>query len=326
MSTFHSALRVLGGLRVTLYLFGYFATSIAYYYFNKDSSEWWLATPLFLLVVNLFTATLTNPAFRQKQHLFTFHVGLMAILLLIAIGRLTYLKGEVEVTEGEQMPSQLSHYQSGLLHELKDKEIGFQLNNFNIEFDESQRKRFIRSHVQWSNKSGEVMQYTIADLQPLIQSGYRFYSTKHKGFAPVFLWQPTDGTDSQLGAIHLPAYPENEFNQSQEWNIPGTSHTVWALLQFDEKIITPGVVSKFRIPEKHTLIIRHNNQRTPLTPGEGMQFPEGRLTYKELRTWMGFVVFYDWTLPWLLAACFFSVIALAWHYWQKISATPWEEK
>ncbi len=323
MIRLRSAVTLCGSLRTTLLLFAYFALSIAYYYFNQESSEWWLALPLFLFALNLLCAITTNAAFRQRLPLLVFHLGLLMILLLVGVGRLTYLKGEVEVTEGEQMPAGLSRYRSGVLHELNEAGIGFQLEHFDIEFDEYQYKRFIRSSVKWRDESGREMRYTIADMEPLIQSGYRFYSTKHKGFAPIFLWQPEDGAP-QLGTIHLPAYPENEFNQSKEWQIPGTTQTVWAMLQFDETIITVGAPSKFRIPNQHTLIVRHDAQRAELQPGQQIEVAGGQLTYKGLRTWMGFVVFYDWTLPWLLAASLFTVLALAWHYWRCINARPWQ--
>jgi cytochrome c biogenesis protein len=39
---------------------------------------------------------------------------------------------------------------------------------------------------------------------------------------------------------------------------------------------------------------------------------------------MGYSVFYDWTMPWLLAACTLAVLALGWHFWSKFSVRPWQ--
>ena len=66
--------------------------------------------------------------------------------------------------------------------------------------------------------------------------------------------------------------------------------------------------------------------RYELHPGQSLDLAGGRLTYKELRTWMGYTVFYDWTLPWLFAAGLIAVLSLGWHYWRKFATRPWLEE
>jgi len=60
-----------------------------------------------------------------------------------------------------------------------------------------------------------------------------------------------------------------------------------------------------------------------LRPGDGVDLPEGRLDYQGVRAWMGYTVFYDWTIPWLLAAALGAVGALGWHFWRKFAGRPW---
>ena len=40
---------------------------------------------------------------------------------------------------------------------------------------------------------------------------------------------------------------------------------------------------------------------------------------------MGYVVYSDWTLPWLLAAATLAAAALGWHFWRRFAMRPWQE-
>ena len=82
--------------------------------------------------------------------------------------------------------------------------------------------------------------------------------------------------------------------------------------------------SEFRLPERHKLVVRAGEARQELVPGARYQMQDGVLVYEGLTTWMGYTVFYDWTMPWLLAACLTAVVALSWHFWRKFAARPWD--
>jgi cytochrome c biogenesis protein len=164
----------------------------------------------------------------------------------------------------------------------------------------------------------------IGDHTPLVLEGYRFYTSPNKGFAPAFLWQ-RHGHEPLLGTVNLPSYPLRQFEQAMEWQPPGSAAKVWVMLQFDETILDPDKPSHFRLPKNHRLVVRVGQARHELRPGEGLDLPGGRLVYQGLRSWMGYQVFYDWTTPWLLAACFLAAASLGWHYWRKFAARPWHE-
>jgi len=153
--------------------------------------------------------------------------------------------------------------------------------------------------------------------------GYRFYTSPNKGFAPTFLWHPAGGAAPLLGSVNLPSYPIHEYGQARDWVIPGTAIKVWTMLAFDEVILDPKKASEFRLPRQYRIVMRIGDLRRQLQPGEAIDLPGGRLVYDGLRTWMGYTVFYDWTAPWLLAACVASVGALGWHFWRKYAARPW---
>jgi cytochrome c biogenesis protein len=108
----------------------------------------------------------------------------------------------------------------------------------------------------------------------------------------------------------------NELRQSREWALPD-GRVAWVKLDFDETLIDPEQAAAFRLPTQHRLVVRLGEQRAELLPGMGIALPGGRLVYEGLRSWMGYRVTYDPTLPWLLGCSLFAVWAMAWHYLRK---------
>ena len=315
----------LGALRLTLWLLGLLTFSVALTYLSPALSSLWLALPLLLLALNLLAAILSNAKFRQQLPLLSFHIALLVLLLLVATGQMSSLKGQVEVTEGERFSGQLTDYQAGPLHHWQLEKVQFFLDSFSIDYAPRLQRGVTEAKIQWLNEAGELKQGHIGDHRPLIINGYHFYTSHNKGFAPIFSWTPKRG-DPVTGSIHLPAYPANEFNQALEWSPTNSDLTIWTQLQFDEVILDPEKASQFRLPKKHSLVIRIGEQRHELVPGDAVNTQQGRLVYDELRTWMGFTVSSDWTLPWLFAAGFFAVLSMAWYYWNKFNSRPWRDE
>ncbi|HEY6863324.1 MAG TPA: cytochrome c biogenesis protein ResB, partial [Burkholderiales bacterium] len=272
---------------------------------------------------NLGAAVLTNAAFRRQAPLLVFHLALLAIVLLAAAGRLTYLKGRVELSTGETFAGELTQSERGPLHASRLARAAFTNEGFTIGYSAGIRRDETRNAVAWTDAGGGVGRAVIGDQQPLVLAGYRFYTSPNKGYAPVFAWQPKGGS-ARLGTIHLPAYPAHEYRQALEWTLPGSDVSVWTMLAFDDVILDPQRPSQFRLPERHTLIVRIGDERRVMAPGERLELAQGTLVYEGLTTWMGYTVFYDWTLPWLLAACVLAVASLAWHFWRKFAAQPWD--
>lgn len=319
------ALNYLGSLRLTLWLLPLFALAAMAWHFIEGQRGWLIVVPLSLLAFNLLAAITVNPAFRRQPALLTFHLALLTLVLLAAVGRLTHFTGQAEVTVSENFDSATVIRRGGPWHEERLDQVHFTLERFTIDYTPRQgmaMRDVTRAHVRWRDDSGLEREGVVGDHRPLVLGGYRFYTTHNKGFAPVFIWQPEDGAPRQ-GSIHLPAWPANEFNQALDWTIPGSGHRLWTQLQFDEVILDPERPSQFRAPGKHLMVVRTGERRYELYPGQSLDLAGGRLTYKELRTWMGFTVFYDWTLPWLFAAGLIAVLSLGWHYWRKFATRPW---
>ncbi len=313
----------LGSLKLTLAIFGLFAVLVVAVYLSNVLDGWVLALPFGLFAVNLLAAVTTNPAFRRQGGLLLFHLALLALVALLAASRLTYLRGQLEITEGEWFDGRLTGYEAGPLHPWHVQAVRFRQLPFTIEYHPGRERGRTLSRMAWQDEAGQIREGVIGDHHPLVIAGYRFYTTHNKGFAPLFRWQPRGGGAAQTGSVHLPSYPAHEYRQALEWTIPGTAHRVWTLLEMDEVVLDPLRPSRFRIPRDYRLVVRIDGQRHVLRPGDTVALSDGELTFLSLRQWMGYSVFYDWTIPWLLAACVVAVLGMGWHAWRKCASRPW---
>jgi cytochrome c biogenesis protein len=73
------------------------------------------------------------------------------------------------------------------------------------------------------------------------------------------------------------------------------------------------------------LIVSAGGRRIVLKPGQSAHLAHGSLRFDELRTWMGYKIFYDPTLPWLFGMAVIGVGGLAWHFWRGLAASRWRE-
>jgi cytochrome c biogenesis protein len=82
---------------------------------------------------------------------------------------------------------------------------------------------------------------------------------------------------------------------------------------------------EFRLPDDYQVVVRYGGQRWELNPvnSQVVDLPGGQLRYVGLTSWMGYLVTWDATIPWLLAASVIAVLALSWHFWQRFARRPW---
>lgn len=316
--------RALGSLKFTpvgLALLGF--ASVAVYKLDQGATSW-LAVPLSLLAANLIAAVATNGVFRRQLPLLVFHLALIALVLLAAAGRLSYLKGNAELTEGAAFDG-LQSVDAGPLHWGRLDQLQFVNDGFEISYMAGPVLDRNLNRLRWQDAAGREQVAAVEDNQPLILMGYRIYPTSNKGFAPLFVWQPHGGSPV-LGAVHLPSFPANATSQAQTWRPEGSQADIWVMLNVEENLIPSDRSSRFRLPDDHTLVLRHREVRYQVKPGQKLELPDGTLEYQELRTWMGYRVFYDWTIPWMLAACAVAVLSMAWHFWRKFASTPWNSE
>ena len=318
----HWLLLSLASLRLTLFSLLALLVSVAFVYDGEGegSATLPLVPSLTLLAVNLLAAVLTNRAFRRQLPLLVFHLSLLAIIVLVAMGRLTYLRATSEVvTGGEHLG--LERVSAGPWHWGNVDEIWFENLGFSISYKPGLQRDVTVNRVRWRDDAGIVRTAEIGDQVPLVIKGYRFYTSSNKGFSALFRWEPENG-EAELGSVSFPSYPAAKDTQMVVWRLAGNE--VKVVLNIRETLIDPERHSRFEMPQSHDLTLDFGWRVATLLPGESVAIPRGRVVYLGLTTWMGYNVFYDWTMSWLLAACWVAVLALGLHFWRKFGERPWQ--
>jgi len=310
-------LRALASTRVTLAALAAIAAGVVAHTQVAGGLAGLVAALFAFGAANLLAALIAQPRLRADLALFVFHVALLAILLLAAVGRLTTLTGTLELAQGEVFDGHLLTREAGPLHPDGLSRLRFVNDGFTIEYAEGWRRGRTTNHVRVFGGDGEVVRATIGDIDALVVDGYRFYTTPNKGFAPVFRWIPRGGEPMERGAVHLPSYPLHEHRQAQTWRIPGTGRDAWVMLDLGRPAIDPARASRFRLPESHRLVLVVDGIRRELVAGGSVNLGEGVLVYEGLTAWMGYKVFYDPTLPWLAVASLLAIAALAAFCWRR---------
>lgn len=317
----HPILLHCASTRLTLPLLALLAVGVLAGYVYPPVAVFALATPLALLALNLLAAAATKPVFRRQAPLLVTHLALLALVLLVVAGRLSALDGRMELTQGLAFDGRMLDYKAGPLHRLRLSQAAFTNDGFGIEYEPGLRRGATRNTVSWTAAHGGARRAVIGDREPLVLHGYRFYTTSNKGFAPVFTWRAPGGEAVQ-GAVHLPSYPMHLLRQARSWTLPDGTE-VWVMLQSDETVIDPARPSAFDLPRNRAVVLRIGEQRFELGEGARVALAGGTLGYEGLRTWMGYRVYYDWTLPWLLAASVLAAVSLGLHFALKFRRQPW---
>lgn len=312
----------LGSTRFALWGMGLLAVGAAFSYNNPaETSVWVLVVPLFILAVNLMLAIIINPAINRRRGLLLFHIGLLALVILVAVGRLTHMEAHIELVNGAAFDTEaLFDVQKGPWHSDDLQHIQFIQQGFSVEFRPRMKRGLTHNQILVSDTNGQLVAQEIGDDRPLLMHGYRIYSTSNKGFAPRLTWVADNGAIEQ-GSIHMPSYPLLYFRQANEWTPPG-GELIKFWLQLDTGLDKDNAWVLDPASATGVLVINASGQRNELSPGQSLSLPGGTLYFDELSSWMGFKVFYDPTLPWLFICAMLTVLGLVVHYWQKFAAEP----
>lgn len=284
---------------------------------NFDFSVWVLVLPLGWLSVNLLAAIATNRKINRQPGLLIFHLGLLGIAVLAAIGRLTHLDGQVEIITGQSFePGLLQEVKKGPWHRWGLAGGEFIQGQYIVNYEPGLQRGATYSHVYVRQPDGTRQHRVVGDDKPLLLGGYRFYTTFNKGFAPILTWIP-DAGQPVTGSVNMPSYPLYEYKQKNAWSPPGTNEQIefWLTLK------TPYTESDSWSLQQETssgiLVVTAGDQRVELNVGDEVRLTNGRLRYEELRMWMGYTIFHDPTLRWLFLVSVLAVLGLGWHLWQK---------
>lgn len=313
-------LRRLASTRLTVFGMVLLGIGAALNYDNPAHTPVWvLVVPLALLALNLCAAIVTNPRINRRGGLLVFHTGLLAIVVLAAIGRLTHLEANVELVDGQGFtPEDMDVVSRGAFHNGDHDRLRFVQGPFTVDYTEGMTRGPTRNQVAVPDGAGGWETRVIGDDTPLVIDGYRFYTTFNKGFAAILTWIP-DGGAPQTGAVHMPSYPLFEHRQANRWRPDGGDEIrFWLQL---ETGIDPGADWRLEpASASGLLVMRAADRRIELEPGESVRLDGGVLRFERLSGWMGYKLYYDPTLQWLFIVAFITVFGLAAHFWRKFGA------
>lgn len=279
-----------------------------------------MAAPFALLVANLAAALVTHARFRVDLPLLLFHLALLGLVALLVLARLVYLDARVTLTSGTAFDGELQMLERGPLHPGRVQDLHFANEGFTEDFYAQGRgnHKATYNRVHWQDAEGNWRAAQIGDDQPLLLQGYRIYTTRRRGFSPVFQWLPKDGVASP-GTVQLSSQADGTYAPSASWTLPGGPE-VWVMLdtmQPDQ----PQTKERTNLGAQglqHRLVLRVGEQRFVLAPGQQLTLPEGQLSYVRLDTWMGYLITYDPTIPWIMATILIGLGSLIWFYWRRI--------
>ncbi len=279
---------------------------------------WVLVVPMALLAVNLFFAILVNPRINRRFGLLLFHIGLLGVVVLAAIGRLTHMEAHLELVEGTAFETaDLMNIKQGPLHDGRLDRVRFVQGNYTVDYESGMVRGLTHSQVFEIDNNGKWIEHDVGDDRPLIIEGYRFYTTFNKGFAAILTWTADDG-EPVTGAVNMPSYPMFDFRQSNTWTPPG-GEEIRFWLQLDTGLTGEAPWQLDIRQSQGRLVVNSAGKRVELAPGEALRMNGGELRYERLAGWMGYKLYYDPTLQWLFFISILGVIGLFIHYWQKLS-------
>ncbi len=318
-----SVLRRLASTKLTLLWMVLLGVGATLSYGNPvETSIWVLIVPMLLLAINLVAAIISNPRINRRGGLLVFHIGLLGIVVLAAIGRLTHMEARVEIISGNEFShDHLIEVRAGPLHNGAINEVRFVQGPYTVEYRARMSRGRTYSQVAIPDGEGGWYESVVGDDRPLVIEGYRFYTTFNKGFAPIMSWIGEEGNVIETGAVHMPSYPLFDFKQSNSWTPKGGDEIKFWLqletgLNAEEAWVLDGREAT------GTLVVNVAGKRTELLPGESVKMAGGSLRYEQLTTWMGYKLYYDPTLQWMFLISVITVAGLGGHFWRKLSAEP----
>jgi hypothetical protein len=305
-------LRLLASPRLTVAGFAAVAVGVA-------AAQWLpgpaglISLPLALLALNLAAALWLYPRLRRGG-LGVFHGCLLGCLLLVAWGRLTHLDGRVPIVDGQEFDvGAVEVVGQGPWHGDGLHRLAFRQGPFTVSYAPGVRREHTTSLVAVGHDPRAPWQ-TVGDDRPLKIDGYRFYTTSNKGFAPVLTWTPPGGA-AVTGAVMLPSYPVNDWQQVNRWQAPGGGE--WKFALHVPKVPENTAWTLDPAQTQAVLVAETGGVRRELRPGDEVQTAQGTLRYEWLAGWMGYRIFYDPTLLPLLGLALLGVAGMAWHLWAR---------
>ena len=277
--------------------------------------------PFALLLINLLAAILCHPRFRADLPLLVFHLALLALIALFALGRLTYLYGSVSITRDTSFSGVIYLLETGPLHPTDYRKLTFQHAGMVERYNDDVGHRIdISSRLRWPDDRRGWQEAELGFGYPVVLNGYRIYPSGRRGYAPIFLWQPDQGSE-ELGAVQLFGQFSKVTENTTDWTMPNGQAAWLQLLNLSPSHPPLGAVRHDLDAERlpHKLILRIGEARHELSLGDSVAVNGGRLRYVKLESWGGYSLIYDPTESWLIATIIVAIGSLAWFYRRRFA-------
>jgi hypothetical protein len=301
--------------RLTLSGFATLGLALVAMQFHVIFANSFALTIIGLLTFNLACALIVTRRLRREPGLLIFHLALLLLLIAAGVGRLTHFDGHVEVLEGSAFsPAEVVVDSHGPFHPPWLQEVTFFQGPFTVDYAPGIKRARTKSEILVDSEFGP-MKRDVGDDVAFITNGFRFYTTHNKGVAVVLTWLPTKG-EAMTGAVHMPGYPLFDWKQDNRWQAPGGPEIrFWLHLDTPLKEDRAWTLASDKL--SGMLVLNTEGRRIELRRGESVSIGGGALRFDELRGWMGYRVFFDPTLSWLLGAAIVAVFGLALQFLRK---------
>jgi hypothetical protein len=142
---------------------------------------------------------------------------------------------------------------------------------------------------------------------------------RFRGFSPRLAWEGADGR-IEYGTVQLPPLSarQEEFPRGVAWRMSDGSE-LWA--QIVTSVPTADLYRRVNLGTdqiEHQLVIRQDDVRHELRPGQSVMLNGGRLTYVSLDSWLAYRIVRDPTEPLLAAAVVIAIASLMWFYARRV--------
>lgn len=319
--------------------------------------ETWVLPPLALISLSLCACLYKNWRifWRKRRGHLLFHSSLLFLLLLFLAGRLVYFQGYLEVSEGQGFSGPFSQASQGPLHRtiFKDDTVVVQ-EQMEVTYAKGEEGEEIQSGLRFLDGAEGEQSGLVGFNRPMLYRGYRFSVPGRMGYSllvsfrpkrpgplgggnlaseggsssatapPALGSPPLEGavpTPEHLGFVNMPPYPSERKAQINSFQLPGTGDWVVLLLKLLGEPYREVDRWRFTRPQDYRVIVSFRRQDFHLRQGERCDLGVGTLEVKELRRWMGYGVFYDPTLPYLLMTSALVVVGLLWMFLPLLKGT-----
>lgn len=305
--------------------------------------------PLAMISLNLCACLGKNLRFywrRRRGHLL-FHSSLLLLLLLFMASRLLYFQGYLEVAEGQGFSGPFLQGSQGPFYRGIFRDVVMVQEAMEVTYARGEEGEEIQSGLRFLEGGGEEQSGLVSFNRALRYRGYRFSVPGRMGYALLVSFRPKrpgplgggslspEGGSSpatapptlespplegvapapeHLGFVNMPPYPFERKAQINSFRLPGTGERVVLTLDLLEEPYRKKGRWRFILPKDYRVIVSFRSRDFRLRQGERCDLGVGTLEVRDLKRWMGYGVFYDPTLPYLLVTSALVVAGLLWMY------------